>query len=247
MVSVFSFSLYGSADKYCKGMLRNVELIHESFPDWEIWIAVGTGVPDSIIQELQNYSFVKLRFTNETGHVNMSYRFFPIDNPTVDVMCVRDADSRVFARDVSCVRDFVQSEKLFHIVRDHPNHHHTIMGCSFGIKKGLLNRPLEEIFQEYRQQRSVTEFWNDMEFISAVFYPYVLSVSMIHDDLQRFESPSMKTRFKVSVGDGLHFIGQVYEFDENGKEYPKYTDFFEGGVHGKGFWTEERLQRIQNY
>lgn len=247
MISVFSFALYGSADKYCKGMLRNVELIHSEFPDWQIWIAVGTGVPDSILQELQSYAFVKLHFTNETGAINMSYRFFPIDNENVSVCCVRDADSRVFARDASCVKDFVNSDKLFHIVRDHPNHHHRIMGCSFGIKKGVLARPLFDIFQEYRKTHNVNEFWNDMEFIAAVFYPHVLAYSMIHDDLQEFESDSMKTTFKVSVGDGLDFVGQVYEFDENGQEYAKYKDYLEGGVYGKAFWTEKRIQRIRNY
>ena len=247
MVCVFSFALYGSADKYCKGMLRNVELIHNEFPDWEIWVAVGTGVPDSILDQLKSYSFVKLHFTNETGAINMSYRFFPIDNPSVEIMCVRDADSRVFARDVSCVKDFLNSDKLFHIVRDHPNHHHKIMGCSFGIKKGLLARPLFDIFQDYKKFHNVNEFWNDMEFIAAVFYPHVLPYSIIHDDLQHFEPDSMKTKFKVSVGNGLHFIGQVYEFDENSIEYPKYKDFFDGGVYGKEFWTSDRLSRINDY
>ena len=247
MKSVFSFALYGNADKYCKGMLRNVELIQKEFPDWEVWIAVGTGVPDSILEQLKTFSFVKLHFTNETGAINMSYRFFPIDHSDVGIMCVRDADSRVFARDASCVRDFVNSDKLFHIVRDHPNHHHKVMGCSFGIKKGLLARPLLDIFQEYRKYNNVNEFWNDMEFLAAVFYPAVLSSCMIHDDLQRFEHESMKTKFQVSVGDGLHFVGQVYEFDESGAEYPKYTDFLEGGVYGKEFWTPDRIARIRDY
>jgi hypothetical protein len=54
----------------------------------------------------------------------------------------------------------------------------------------------------------------------------------------------MKTPFKVPINTGLDFIGQVYEYDENGNEYPKFNDFFLGGVYGLAFWTEERRHRV---
>jgi hypothetical protein len=244
MVNVFSFTLFGSSDKYCKGLLRNIELIHEFFPDFETWVYLGNDVPAHILQALQESKNVRCIFTGEVGLVNKFYRLFAIDSPEVDVCFVRDADSRIFARDRSTVKDFLESDKLFHIVRDHPNHNHKIMAGIISIRKGLLSQNLQDIFDEYRKSNEVITFWNDQEFLREIFYPRVLSVSMIHDDLQQFEPYSMKTRFKEPIGDALHFVGQVYEFDENGNEYPKFTDYLDGGVYGKEFWTQERKERL---
>ena len=244
MKRVFSFTIFGSDDKYCKGLLRNVEIIEKEFPDFETWVYIGNDVPAHILSSIQQNSNVKCIFTQETGMVNKLYRFFAIDDPNVEVMFVRDVDSRIKERDISTIHDFLKSDKLFHIVRDHPNHFHKIMACSFAIKKGLLNGPLSSVFQDYRKTNEVNTFWNDQEFLASVFYPHVLPVAMVHDDAQTMELNTIKTLIKAPIGNGLDFIGQVYEFDKDGNEYPKFTDFFEGGVHGPSFWTQEKLERL---
>ena len=223
MKNVFSFSLFGSAEKYSKGLLRNIEVIHQYFPEWYTYIWVGDGVSEEVLVELHEKKNVKLIPTNETGMVNMSYRFFSIDDPEVAIMCVRDADSRIYERDRACIEDFVNSQKLFHIIRDHPNHHHTILGGMWGMKKQFLDRKLQETFQEWRQMNKATEFWNDMDFLRSLFYPHCLPYTMIHDELQKFEPMQLRTPFRVPLDEKkLHFIGQVYEFDRDGNEYPKY-------------------------
>lgn len=244
MVRVFSFTLFGSADKYCKGLLRNIEIIQKEFPDYEIWVYIGNDVPAHILEHLSHENNVRCLFTGEVGMVNKLYRFFAIDSPDVEVMFVRDVDSRIYSRDISTIHEFLQSNKMFHIVRDHPNHFHKIMACSFAIKKGLLACPVQKLFDEYRKVHEVNTFWNDQEFLADVLYQAVLPYSMIHDDVLDLEPVSLKTSIKAPIGDGLHFVGQVYEFDNNGIEYPKFTDFFQGGVHGSEFWTPQRLHRL---
>lgn len=243
MKKVFSFTIFGSDVKYCRGLLVNLKLIHEKFPEFEAWVYIGDGVPKEFIHLLANFSHVRCFSTQETGMVNKFYRFFAIDDPTVELMIVRDVDSRLYERDISVISDFIASDKLFHIVRDHPNHFHKILAGVFAIRRGLLNVPLRAIFEEYRKTQEVSTFWNDQEFLASVFYPQVLPVAMIHDDVQEFEHTHVKTPIKAPIKDGLHFIGQVYEFDSSGNEYPKFTDFLQGGVHGEGFWTAERKQR----
>ena len=204
-------------------MIKNVELIHQYFPDWFIYIWVGDGVPEDILFTLHEKKNVELLPTNENGLVNMSYRFFSIDFPDVEVMCVRDADSRVNERDKACIEDFVHSDKQFHILRDHPNHHHPIMGGMWGIKKEYMNISLQTAFNTWKETNKSTEFWNDMDFIKSFFYPHVIPYAMIHDEYQTLEPPNFHTPFRVPLDEKKqHFIGQVYEFDENGNEYPKY-------------------------
>lgn len=223
MKKVFSFSLYGSAEKYWHGMYKNIELIHQQFPEWFIYIWIGEGVPEDVILQLSDSKNVQLISTNESGHINMSYRFFSIDYPEVEIMCVRDADSRITARDAACIEDFVNSDKLFHIIRDHPNHHHCIMGGIWGVKKQFMNVNLQLVFKQWKQRNSATEFWNDMDFLRSTFYPHCIPHSMIHDELQQLEPQEYHTPFRIPLDNQKqHFIGQVYEFDSEGKEYPKY-------------------------
>ncbi len=206
---------------YWKGLYKNIEVIQREFPDWWIYVWIGDGVSEDILITLSEKKNVKLLPTNELGLVNMSYRFFSIDDPDVEIMCVRDADSRVYERDQGCIKDFVNSDKLFHIIRDHPNHHHTILGGMWGIKKGLLQVKLQELFETWRKTNTASEFWNDMDFLRSIFYPSVLPYAMIHDELQQFEANEMKTPFSYPLdADKKNFIGQIYVYNSNGNEFP---------------------------
>lgn len=227
MKKVFSFSLFGEKEKYWKGLLININLIRKYFPQWEVYVWYGGGSPPFVLDILDCIPFVKVLQTNQSGLINMSYRFFSIDDPEVEIMCVRDADSRIYERDRACIEDFVNSDKLFHIIRDHPNHHHPIMGGMWGIKKGVLGMKLETIFEVWAKENNSTEFWNDMDFLRNFFYPHILPHSIIHDEIQQFEPSNWKTPFRVALdSEKNHFIGQVYEFDSTGQEYPvcKYRE-----------------------
>ncbi len=54
MVSVFSFCIFGNKPKYCRGLLRNIELIKEYFPEWEIWVYIGDEVPQWLEETLRS-------------------------------------------------------------------------------------------------------------------------------------------------------------------------------------------------
>ena len=62
------------------------------------------------------------------------WRFLPILDPNVDILLSRDLDSTITSREVEAVKQFLNSSKDFHIMRDHPNHIQPIMGGLWGIK-----------------------------------------------------------------------------------------------------------------
>jgi hypothetical protein len=231
MVSVFSFCLFGDTDKYCVGLLNNIKTIFEKFPGWMVYVYVGEGVPHWILSQLQRIPIVRIIQTNMQGNENKAWRFFAVDLPEVDVCIVRDSDSRVYDRDQAAIQEFLQSDKEFHIIRDHPNHFHKIMAGMWGAKKGMFaNTNMQELYTVWRQQRIVRgltpDFWDDTTFLIEMIYPNVVNYSLIHDTLHHFEPDTMRTEIKAPIGDGLNFVGQVYEYDENGNEYPKYRDYF---------------------
>jgi protein O-GlcNAc transferase len=222
MIKVFSFTLFGDQDRYCKGMLCNVEEIEKRFPDFKIWIYIGDSVPNSILIELANHSSVKLLFTGETGMVNKVYRYLPIDDPEVELMIVRDSDSRVYQRDEQSVHDFMKSEKRFQIIRDHRVHTIPILGGLFGVKKGCLEMPmiaLLTIFFEHDVKRENFGYEDDQNFLRRWVYPRIVYDAYIQDEYdQHFEPPSMHV--KISTPRVFpDFIGQIYMFNEDGSQY----------------------------
>ena len=227
MVRVFSFTLFGSDIKYWKGLLKNISSIEEKFPGWEVWVYCGDGIPEDVYILLSMHTCVKLIATHQDGMVNKFYRFFAIDDPSVDICIIRDADSRVYARDESCIRDFLASDALVHIIRDHPNHHHRMMAGMWGIKQEAMHVclngvRLKEFFDQWTLGRPSTEFWSDTEFLCEIIYPKGVYRAMIHDETQQFEPSPFKTPFHIPIGED-DFIGQVYEFSSDGHETRKFS------------------------
>ena len=225
MKSVFSFSLFGNQDKYCKGLLKNITIIEKVFPAWEVWVYCGDGISEDVLVDLHEHACVRLIPTKEEGMVNKFYRFFAIDEPDVGTCIVRDADSRIYERDQACIQDFIESEKFCHIIRDHPNHHHLMMAGMWGIKKSalfFLQNPIQTLFHQWKQTKVSSDFWSDTLFLCDMIYPKVAHVSMIHDEYHHYEPPEFKTAFRYPLLE-KHFIGQVYEFDSSGEEYQKFS------------------------
>lgn len=227
MVRVFSFSLFGEQDKYCKGLLKNITIIEQEFAGWEVWVYCGEGIPEDIYTQLSKYPFVKLIHTGQEGMMNKFYRFFAIDDPIVEVCIIRDADSRIYERDRSCIHEFLQSDKVAHIIRDHPNHHHRMMAGMWGIKRDAMKKHFQEstifsLFQTWKLQKPTNEFWNDTEFLCEVIYPRIMYHSIIHDETQQFEPIHFRSKFSYPLVEN-HFIGQVYEFSSVNNEYTKFS------------------------
>jgi hypothetical protein len=73
-MKVFSFCIYGTEKNYYEGLLENIKIIQEYFPDFEIYIYKGICDPNWVF-EGEN---IKVIETGREGGVNMFYRFLPI-------------------------------------------------------------------------------------------------------------------------------------------------------------------------
>lgn len=149
MVNVFSYCVYGDSPKYCLGMIKNIEQIKLFFPEFEVWVYCGNDVPSIYIDQYKSYSFVKVIEFPFTGGRMMAYRLFCIDDHEVDVMIVRDADSRFEKRDIWCIRDFLTNDHKIFTIRDHPWHGRTIMAGLCGFKK-LSDITMEKWYNEFK-------------------------------------------------------------------------------------------------
>jgi hypothetical protein len=207
MVSAFSFCLYNAYNPiYYTGLLENIELIQRHFPEAFIYIYVGNDVPDWHVIELRVRKNVILRFTHETGPRNMIHRFFAIDEPEVDTMFVRDADSRIHWKDRWAIREFLNTpDAKVHIIRDNPEHATAIMGGLWGMRK-IEGMNIQALYDEHKRSNPKGHGMGlDQDFLIDCVYPRATSIMMIHSSQTWRHKP-----FEVLIPFPFTYTNDIY-------------------------------------
>jgi hypothetical protein len=161
-------------------LLENIQIVAQYFPGWKVYIYTGTDVDPEYIKVLQSYSNVVLFPTGVLGEANMIRRFMAIDEPDVDIMLVRDADSLIHWRDRWAIGRFVsQPQYVAHTIRDHEDHNARLMGGLWGVRKsaGLVIADEYTVFKSNPMDFGIA---HDQNFLSARIYPKVLDRLLVH-------------------------------------------------------------------
>ncbi len=182
MVNVFSFCLYGPENpKYYRGLLENIFLAGTYFPTWKVYVYYGPDVEESMIRHLEACTSVVLRATGQLGAINMIHRFYAIDEEGVDLMMVRDADSRIHWKDRWAIRQFAQQPQFVaHTIRDNIEHTADMMGGLWGLRKSSgLNMHAE--YASYKEDAEKGHRnGHDQNFLSDVIYPKIVDRMLVH-------------------------------------------------------------------
>jgi hypothetical protein len=209
---VFSFCLYGPSNpRYYPGLLENIDLVAQYFPDWKVYIYVAPDVDPDMIETLAARPTVVLRETNITGERNMIHRFYAIDEPEVDLMMVRDADSRIHWKDRWAIRDFLRRPHYHaHAIRDSPMHKSEMLGGLWGIRKSAgLN--IRDLYSTYVQDmRAGPRNGHDQCFLTDVVYPLVRTGLLVHYSCGQFLRLEAAVEFPFEGwADDHYFCGAV--------------------------------------
>lgn len=181
MVNVFSFCLYGPENpRYYPGMLENIFLIGTHFPSWKVYVYVGSDVSEEFVHRMEVCSNVVIRRTGMTGAKNMIERFYAIDEPDVDIMLVRDADSRIHWRDRWCIREFLKTNLAGHTIRDNGEHTAKIMGGLWGIRKSAGICMKQEYTSYHEDPTLGWRHAHDQNFLGDVIYPKIVDRLLVH-------------------------------------------------------------------
>lgn len=220
MVNVFSFCLYGGRNpRYYIPLLENIQIIAQYFPEWKAYIYIAPDVDAPYVDVLRSHSNVTLRETNAFGAENMISRFCAIDEPDVDIMFVRDADSLIHWKDRWAIHQFLaKPEFIAHTIRDHPHHVSYLMGGLWGIRKssGLCIR---DMYNEFLKSPHEFGLAHDQNFLCGTIYPAVRDKLLVHHSNSRLRSEEHGEEFPFAWTDAL-FCGRV--------EYSQTTPFLPG-------------------
>jgi hypothetical protein len=168
-------------------MLENVDLARRYFPDWKVYVYYAPDVTETMVARLSACSNVVLIPTGVAGPINMIRRFYAIDEPGVDLMMVRDADSRIHWKDRWAIGRFVASDRGAHIIRDHREHGAPILAGLWGLRAGVLPRPIRELVADWTpvaggsgDVNDPSGFGVDQNFLKLVVYPLLTDHSLVH-------------------------------------------------------------------
>ena len=215
MKKTINFSLWGDNPKYTIGAIKNAELAKSIYPGWICRFYCGKSVPYNIIDELKKIENVEVVLMGEEGDwTGMFWRFYACEDS--DVMISRDTDSRLNLREKFAVDEWLNSDKDFHIMRDHPYHTAFILGGMWGCRNGIL-KDIKKLIDEYVKG----DFWQvDQNFLREKIYPLVVSNSFVHDSYFNIEPNKKNFPFNRN---NKEFVGDV--FDENNNRHPEYFKF----------------------
>lgn len=209
MKKVISFCLFGDNPKYCQGAIRNAELAQQIYPDWVCQFVIGKDVPLDIQGKLANLDNVDLcDYSYKGSWDTMLDRLSPSLDPAVECFISRDCDSRLSAREKDAVDEWLESDKIWHIMRDHPYHTVPILGGMLGVKKQGFGGLMDLV--QHWQKNTTSEWQQDQNFLQQVVWPVVQHNTLIHDSIHYNRWGGIP--FPKSRSD-LEFVGQV--FDEN--------------------------------
>ena len=210
MKKIISFALWGNNPKYTIGAIKNANLAKEFYPGWISRFYIHKDVDSSIINEIKNTPNTEVIIVNDEPDWRcMFWRFLPVFDKHVDCFICRDCDSRLNDREVAAVNEWSTSDKLVHIMRDHPWHRFVMLGGMIGFKKEAF----ETLINCLNNFSPVNEYGTDYVFFNNVLYPQVKSVSLTHDEF--FEKKPFPTKRK-----DFKFVGEVYnENDERNQEH----------------------------
>lgn len=181
-MNVISYSLWGTNKKYTDGAIHNIKLAKELYPDWKCLFYISKTVDQQIIKEITSHDNVYIALNIPDQEINsMIWRFKPFFEPfittnkgviKIDRVLIRDTDSRFTNREVECVKEWIDSNKSLHVIKDHVCHRFSkanIMGGLCGLSKHKLNFNFnikcKEIYDKYSGLSQDKQFQSDQDML----------------------------------------------------------------------------------
>lgn len=205
-MNTFCFCIYGTTAKYTQGLVENLQSIQTLFPSFHTMIHYASDVPESYLTQYR--SFPNTTLEPIITEIPMMSRVLTWKPHTT--YFVRDADSRVTSRDAACIKAFLASNKMAHVVRDHYYHKNRIMGGIFGIRVPA-DWNLQTLWMVWKQTQSVLPpYGTDEKFLKEVIYPLIKDNMLLHTNVVAYQH-EYPTLIPADQVDDFDFVGNVYD------------------------------------
>jgi hypothetical protein len=223
-----SFSLYGDDPKYINGMVANINLRDRIYKGWQIYIYCDGPAFRNIGGPIGEYEYHSTGVTlyriaekiEDHPIPPMFWRFMIADNPLIERFIVRDADSRLSEREAAAVEEWIKSDKILHIMRDHQAHQ-LIPGGMWGAQwrrdnwaAPEMSKLIAEFVGTDHANEEQRKYGADQEFLRTKVWPWAKNSVIQHDASEHRRKQLGGVPFPTKR-EWPRFVGEVFnEHDE---------------------------------
>lgn len=206
MKNIISFSLWGDNPLYNEGAIHNIALAKKLYPNWICRFYVEpTTVPAHTIQRIiDSGSELVFRYNNH-GTLGSMWRFEVMFDNEVDRFLIRDADSRIYIREVVAVDEWIDSGKSFHVMRDHQHHNISILGGMWGGMTSACGVFKNAYEYEINNPNINTIKGVDQEFLNTYLWGGIRKDYLCHDRFKNYHGcDGNEYSFTIPLEGGYH-------------------------------------------
>jgi tetratricopeptide (TPR) repeat protein len=197
--NVISFSLWGTAPFYSYGAMINLVLSRTVYPGWTCRFYVDAAVPPACAGFLRENGADVRNIEDEYPGVGLFQRFLVMNDRTVGRFLVRDCDARLSAAEADLVRQWIDSDYPFHVVRDHVLHNELMIGCTWAGRTDC-GIDIVELMRRYFTLGPTAKYGHDQRMLGLLLWPLIRKHCLVHDKYYRL--PGVDT---VALRDPSHF------------------------------------------
>ena len=224
MNKIIVYSLWGDNPMYWIGALRNIEQAKKYYPGWTCRFYIEKDAKKELIETIvgENVEVILLdtdpnrKITNDRfNHPGIFWRFLAIEKN--NIVLFRDCDSRISEREVVAVNEWLESDKEFHIMRDHPYHTVPILSGMWGCKNVSLD--IKNLINQWKYFPNKGKYSaDDQDFLGQLVYPMISGNTIEHSEFGiNYGQPIRNFKTKRN---NYEFVGDI--FDENDERHPEH-------------------------
>lgn len=89
----------------------------------------------------------------------------------VDAFMSRDADSPIISREEDAVREWLCTDRIFHVMRDHPKHCVSILGGLWGVKLSHSRSMVSSVAERLLKRNHLHQYDYDQTLLTRYIWP----------------------------------------------------------------------------
>jgi tetratricopeptide (TPR) repeat protein len=182
--NVISFSLWGPAPFYSYGAMINLVLSRTVYPGWTCRYYVDASVPPACVAFLRDNGADVRNIEDEYPGVGLFQRFLVMNDRSVGRFLVRDCDARLSTDEADLVRQWIDSDHPFHVVRDHVLHNELMIGCTWAGRTDC-GIDIVELMRRYFTFGPTAKYGHDQRMLGLMLWPLIRNNCLVHDKYYR--------------------------------------------------------------
>lgn len=198
-MKIFSMSVFGTQARYIQGAFRQTELCEKYFPGWQV--RIYTDRAENFLSLSGRAKIIEVT----DGSYGVFWRFAPMFESPDNIVVVRDSDSRITIREQQAVNEWIQSDKNFHVIKDHESHYQWAINAGMFAYRGQLDAHTYSTMLAYANRSH--SYTIDQIWLQEHVWPNVKNSCMIHS----MQSDTWFAQTRNMLQNPFSFVGNGYD------------------------------------